>query len=93
MYLNILTQDLNMMEEAVVTSKGQVTIPKEVRESLNIKDGSKIIFIVERGEAVIMPKVKNPLEALKKLREKISFTKEEITQMIKASKREWSKLN
>ena len=32
------------MELAKVTSKGQITIPKEIREILKIKEGSKILF-------------------------------------------------
>ena len=33
------------MESAKVTAKGQVTIPKSIREFLEIKEGSKIFFI------------------------------------------------
>ena len=82
-----------MIEESVVTSKGQVTIPKSVREALQLKKGSKIVFILEHGEAVIMPKTKDPLQELKKLRNQIQFTDSEIGEMIKTSKKEWSKLN
>lgn len=39
-----------------VTSKGQVTIPKEVREILGIIDGDRLIFLVE-GDRVVMRKV------------------------------------
>ena len=34
-----------------VTSKGQVTIPKEVRDALGIKPHDKIDFVVEDGYA------------------------------------------
>ncbi|MGI5835438.1 MAG: AbrB/MazE/SpoVT family DNA-binding domain-containing protein [Chloroflexota bacterium] len=43
------------MTVATVTSKGQVTIPKEVREALGIKDRDRIAFIVEGKRAVIIP--------------------------------------
>ena len=37
-----------------VTSKGQVTIPKDVRDSLNIVPGSKVIIeVVGDGEAIL----------------------------------------
>lgn len=39
-----------------VTSKGQVTIPKEIRETLGVIEGDKLIFLVE-GDRVIMRKV------------------------------------
>ena len=32
------------MELAKVTTKGQVTIPKSIRELLGLKEGSKILF-------------------------------------------------
>lgn len=37
------------MELAKVTSKGQVTIPMNIREKLGIKEGSKILFLEEAG--------------------------------------------
>lgn len=36
-----------------VTSKGQVTIPKRVREALGIKPGSRVDFVVEEGRVVL----------------------------------------
>ena len=38
-----------------VGEKGQVVIPKDVREFLNIKPGSRVVFEVREGEAVIKP--------------------------------------
>ncbi len=80
------------MEEATVTSKGQITIPKDVRESLGLKEGRRIVFLLKDHEAVIRPISSDPVEELKKWRGKIKFTKREIDDMIKESKREWSKL-
>ena len=80
-----------MIEEAKITSKGQVTIPKEVRESLGLHTGTRIIFIVENGEAIMMPKVKDPFNELEKMREEISFTPKEVEDLIKESKQSWSK--
>ncbi len=81
-----------MIEESIVTSKGQVTIPKTIRDALGISEGTVLTFFLEHGEAVIMPKIKDPFGALKSLRKEMSFTEEEIREMIKSSKREWSKL-
>lgn len=39
------------MDELTVTSKGQVTIPKEVRRELGIRQGSKVRFSVRNGKA------------------------------------------
>ena len=38
---------------ARVTSKGQVTVPKAVREALGIKEGDEIVFRVEGNRAVV----------------------------------------
>ena len=38
---------------AKVTSKGQVTVPKAVRDALGIKEGDEIVFRVEGNRAVL----------------------------------------
>ena len=41
------------MELAKVTTKGQVTIPKSIRDLLGLKEGSKILFIQKGNDIVI----------------------------------------
>jgi AbrB family looped-hinge helix DNA binding protein len=38
---------------ARVTSKGQVTVPKVVRDALGIKQGDEVVFRVEGNRAVL----------------------------------------
>lgn len=38
---------------AKVTSKGQVTVPKVVRDALGIRDGDEVIFRVDGNRAVL----------------------------------------
>ena len=38
---------------AKVTTKGQVTVPKVVRDALGIKDGDEVVFRVEGNRAVL----------------------------------------
>ncbi|MBI3978324.1 MAG: AbrB/MazE/SpoVT family DNA-binding domain-containing protein [Chloroflexi bacterium] len=38
---------------ATVTSKGQITIPKEVRDALGLVPGSQVEFEIESGRAVL----------------------------------------
>lgn len=45
-----------------MTSKGQVTIPKSVRQQLGLRQGAKVAFVVEGDHAVLRPAV--PVRAL-----------------------------
>lgn len=42
-----------MDSAARMTSKGQVTIPKEVRDALGLHEGDELLFRVERSRAVL----------------------------------------
>ena len=53
------------MELAKITSKGQITIPIEIRKKLGLKDGDKVLFL-EEGNKVVM--VNSTLLALKEAR-------------------------
>lgn len=43
------------METTTMTSKGQVTIPKSVRQRLGLRQGVKIAVVVEGDHAVLRP--------------------------------------
>ena len=40
---------------ATVTSKGQITVPLEIRNRLGLKEGDRLEFIVEAGQTIIRP--------------------------------------
>lgn len=53
------------MTTATLTSKGQVTIPAQIRASLGLGAGDRIEFVeLERGKFAIMPS-NHPVQALK----------------------------
>ena len=52
-----------MPPRATITSKGQITIPREVRRRLGLKQGDQIVFVTENGATVIKPfREDNPFE-------------------------------
>jgi AbrB family looped-hinge helix DNA binding protein len=50
------------MELAKITSKGQITLPVEIRRKLGVKAGDKILFVEEAGKIYIL---NSSMEALK----------------------------
>lgn len=42
-----------MQQRARVTSKGQITVPKEIRDALGVRAGDSLIFEVENGGAKV----------------------------------------
>jgi AbrB family looped-hinge helix DNA binding protein len=47
------------MPQAIVTSKGQITIPKIVRDALGLDVGAKVEFLVlQDGDALLHPVTK-----------------------------------
>lgn len=50
------------MELAKITSKGQITIPIEIRRKLGVKDGDKVLFVEEAGRIFIL---NSSMEALR----------------------------
>ncbi len=44
------------MPASLITSKGQTTIPKEIRDHLNLHPGDRVDFVIrENGKVVIEP--------------------------------------
>jgi AbrB family looped-hinge helix DNA binding protein len=52
------------METSVVTTKGQIVIPKKIRKNLGITKGSKVAFIEKDGKIVLQPLDKSYFESL-----------------------------
>ncbi len=81
------------MELAKVTSKGQITIPIEIRKKLGIKEGSKVLFLEEAGRIYL---ANSSMEALREAQaafagdaEKLGLeTEEDIITMIKEMRKE-----
>lgn len=50
--------------EATVTSKGQVTLPKDVRERLRIGEGDKLRFSIESGARIVLARAEHSVRDL-----------------------------
>jgi AbrB family looped-hinge helix DNA binding protein len=50
------------MPISVLTPKGQITIPKEVRKALNLRPSEKVIIVVEGNRAILQPLKGNLLD-------------------------------
>ena len=46
--------DIPMIDNAKIMSKGQVTIPKEIRSLLKVNEGDRVTFICEGDYAIVM---------------------------------------
>ena len=79
------------MATATVTSKGQITIPKRIREQLRIRTGDKVDFSVEKdGSVKLHPIAKRVSEVYGAFTSKVAgrFSDEEIKQRLKEAFKE-----
>jgi AbrB family looped-hinge helix DNA binding protein len=82
-----------MLDVSRVTSKGQVTIPVEMRRKLGIKNGDKVVFIEEGSRIVIanaaMVALKEIQEAFSGEAERLGLRDEQdVVNMVKEVRRE-----
>ncbi|PKM81751.1 MAG: AbrB/MazE/SpoVT family DNA-binding domain-containing protein [Firmicutes bacterium HGW-Firmicutes-14] len=76
------------MELARLSSKGQITIPIEIRKKLNLKEGDKVLFLEENGRIII---TNSSLAALKEFQQAMAGeaerqglrSEEDINKMVK----------
>lgn len=75
------------MLTSAVTSKGQVTIPSDIRRQLHLHPGDKVGFVMEDDHVVLFRKEKNIKAAFGILKPKRSAS---LKQMEKAIRKGWS---
>ena len=46
---------MNMQKRATITSKGQITVPREVRRILGVRSGDKLLFESDGKEVRVRP--------------------------------------
>lgn len=45
-----------------MTSKGQTTVPKEIRDQLGLSEGAQVEWILEDGKATIKPRTRRAVD-------------------------------
>jgi antitoxin PrlF len=53
------------VSRAILTSKGQLTVPKEVRERLGLKNGDRVVFEFEEDSVRLRVEKRRNLEELR----------------------------
>lgn len=81
------------MELAKITTKGQITIPIQIRRKLNLKDGDKVIFLEQSGKIIIENSTRVALmeaqEAFKGEAERLGLkTEQDVVDMVKNIRKE-----
>ena len=44
---------MQKVKEAILSSKGQITVPKAIREILHVENGDSLVFYIEDNEVKI----------------------------------------
>jgi len=81
------------MELAKITMRGQITIPKEIRRRLGVKDGDKVVFVEENGRIIVenaaMVALKIAQNAFAGEAERAGLkTEEDVVRLVKEVRRE-----
>lgn len=77
------------MKVMKVLPKGQIVIPKQVREEAGIIIGKKVIVEKLNGSVLIMPEPKEPLKLMQGLLK--STAKDSSVETVRKLRREWER--
>ncbi len=85
--------EATIINDARVMSKGQVTIPKNIREALGVTTGDRVTFIVENGSVRV---INSAIYAMQKFQKQMAgaaqatgfSSEEEVAAWITESRRE-----
>jgi len=79
--------------EATVTSKGQITIPKPIRDRLDIEAGEKVLFrFDEAGSLRLVVVPSDPMERIERVRERAAGLDVDAAELIEREREQWDRL-
>ena len=79
------------MASSTVTSKGRITLPKEIREHLHVAPGDRIDFVVEDDGRVVVRQAGSRLRQLRGMLRERKRKRVSVDQMDAAIAREHSR--
>ncbi len=75
------------MNEALISTKGQVVIPQEFRERYHLNPNTQAQWIDMGGVLLLTPKLENPLKVSRGFLKKSSFTQKSLKKNRKLDKK------
>lgn len=82
---------MSVEESARVTTKGQVTIPKPIRDRLDINEGTTVTFEIHENETVTLSPQKDSWELLEEIQQAPRRTDKSVDELLAESENAWSK--
>lgn len=80
-----------MSYDATVTSRGQITIPKDVRDRMGLEEGETVLFRFDEEGGVRMVRApSDPRERLEVARERGSSLELDAAELLERERDEWS---
>lgn len=84
---------MSVSEDATVTSKGQVTIPKRIREALGLDSGTRVEFVLEDDGSVRVRPKEPPMERLENVKETLAKHDVDLDALRRDAKAAWGSRN
>lgn len=84
---------MTITEDATITSKGQVTIPKRIRDELDLDAGTEVEFRLEADGTIRIRRKRPPMERLRAARETLAPLGIDVDALRRESERAWSSLD
>ncbi len=76
-----------VLESAKVMAKGQVTIPKDIREKLKINEGDQLVFVYDNEKVIMMNSAIYAMKLMQEMMsgaaEKENIKEEDVSKMIR----------
>lgn len=88
-----MRKTMGITEAATVTSKGQVTIPKRVRELLQIETGDQLEFVVTDDGELTVRRQRDAMERLGDVREMLAPLEVDVDDLRRRAKTQWSSID